>query len=107
MPISIGHWFKSGSKETLFFCFFSVRWFRGNSRERGSVDIESGALGPDITSFMRKGSLGLQGRARGSDGIGKTIQRAKKRVERRLGRLGIGKGKKKVGGAEEVSGSCE
>jgi protein unc-80 len=69
------------------------------------VDIESGAIGPDITSFMRKSSLGLQGRS--TEGIGKTIQRAKKRVERRLGRLGIGKGKKKVGGPEEVSGSCK
>jgi hypothetical protein len=59
-----------------------------------------------MAAYMRKSSLGSQ-RGRGSEGIGRSFQRAKRRVERRLGRLGIGKGKKKVGGIEEVSGSCK
>ena len=83
-----------------------VRWFRGTTKARCSVDLEAGTIPPDITtSFMRHGSLKIQGR-RAGEGIGRSLQRAKRRVERRLGRLGIGKGKKKTGGTEEVSGSC-
>lgn len=82
-----------------------VKWFKG-SKERGSVDLEAGVLGPELTaSFMRQGSFKLQ-RGRAGEGLGKSIQRARRRVERRLGRFGIGKGKKKIGGTEEVSGSC-
>lgn len=88
------------------FQFFSVRWFRG-SKDRCSIDIEAG-MAPEFTAnFMRKGSLNLQARARATEGIGRSLQRARRRVERRLGRFGIGKGKKKVGGTEEVSGSCK
>lgn len=86
-----------------------VRWFRG-SKDRESIDLESGPMGGSTeiqTSFMRKGSLTFQARTRATDGIGKSIQRARKRVERRLGRFGIGKGKKKMGGTEDVSGSCK
>ncbi|XP_058813943.1 protein unc-80 homolog isoform X3 [Topomyia yanbarensis] len=83
-----------------------VRWFRG-SKERESIDLESGVMGSSeiTTSFMRKGSLNFQARARATEGIGRSIQRARRRVERRLGRFGIGKGKKKMGGTEDVSGS--
>ncbi|KXJ74140.1 hypothetical protein RP20_CCG014272 [Aedes albopictus] len=84
-----------------------VRWFRG-SKDRESIDLESGPMGGSTeiqTSFMRKGSLTFQARTRATDGIGKSIQRARKRVERRLGRFGIGKGKKKMGGTEDTSGS--
>lgn len=48
--------------------------------------------------------------ARGSrpnDGIGRSLQRARRRVERRLGRFGIGKGKKKVTGQDDTCGSCK
>lgn len=55
-------------------------------------------------TFLRRGSLKLQSRR--SDGIGRSLQRVRRRVERRLGRMGIGKGKKVVGGPEEVTGSC-
>lgn len=79
-----------------------ARWFR-SSKDQCSVDIEAGA---DMAAYMRKSSLGSQ-RGRGSEGIGRSFLRARRRVERRLGRLGIGKGKKKVGGIEEVSGSCK
>lgn len=82
-----------------------VRWFKGN----GSKDINSsnmdhvGVLGPELAAtFMRHGSL--KGR-RSGDGIGKSLQKAKRRVERRLGRFG--KGKKKANGADEAIGSCE
>lgn len=52
---------------------------------------------------MRHASLKIQ-RGRSSDGIGRSIQRAKRRVERRLNRFGgIVKGKKKVGGIEETA----
>lgn len=59
-----------------------------------------------MVGYLRKSSVGSQ-RGRGSEGIGRSFLRARRRVERRLGRLGIGKGKKKVGGIEEVSGSCK
>lgn len=74
-----------------------VRWFRG-SKDRCSIDLESG---PDLSSMgIRKGSLQSKAKA---EGIGKSIQKAK----RRLGRIGLGKGKKKTGGTEEVSGGCK
>ncbi|XP_037920959.1 protein unc-80 homolog [Hermetia illucens] len=82
-----------------------VRWFRGASKERCSVDLESGIFNPDLAStFIRHGSLKVQGRRTG-EGIGRSLQRARRRVERRLNRIGIGKGKKKVGGTEEAAGS--
>lgn len=77
-----------------------ARWFR-SSKDRSSVDIEAGS---EMCAYMRKSSLGSQ-RGRGSDGIGRQFARARRRVERRLNRFGLGKGKKKVGGQEEVSGS--
>lgn len=77
-----------------------AKWFR-SSKDRSSVDIEAGS---EMSAYMRKSSLGSQ-RGRGSEGIGRSFQRARRRVERRLNRFGLGKGKKKVGGQEEVSGS--
>lgn len=78
-----------------------ARWFR-SSKDRSSVDIEAGA---EMSAYMRKSSLSSQ-RGRGSEGIGRSFQRARRRVERRLNRFGLGKGKKKMGGGgEEVSGS--
>lgn len=83
-----------------------VRWFKGSSKERCSIDLESG-VGPELAaSFIRHGSLKIQGR-RAGEGLGRSLQRARRRVERRLGRIGIGKGKKKVAGTEEVAGSCK
>lgn len=81
-----------------------VRWFRGTPKEASSIDLEIGSLNPEISSsFMRHASLKIQ-RGRSSDGIGRSIQRAKRRVERRLNRFGgIVKGKKKVGGIEETA----
>ncbi|XP_017847563.1 protein unc-80 homolog [Drosophila busckii] len=81
-----------------------VRWFRGAPKEASSIDLEIGSLNPEISStFMRHASLKIQ-RGRSSDGIGRSIQRAKRRVERRLNRFGgIVKGKKKVGGIEETA----
>lgn len=78
-----------------------ARWFR-SSRDRSSMDLESGTE----MAYMRKSSLGSQrGTTRtNNEGIGRSIQRAKRRVERRLNRFGLGKGKKKVGGIEEISG---
>ncbi|XP_037051116.1 protein unc-80 homolog isoform X4 [Bradysia coprophila] len=81
-----------------------VRWFKGSSKERCSIDLESG-VGPELAaSFIRHGSLKIQGR-RAGEGLGRSLLRARRRVERRLGRIGIGKGKKKVTGTEEVAGS--
>ena len=79
-----------------------ARWFR-STKDQSSVDVETGA---DLSSYTRKSSLSSQ-RGRNSDGIGRSFLRARHRVERRLGRLGIGKRKKKVGGIEEVPGSCK
>lgn len=84
---------------------FSVRWFRGNSKD-SSADLESGVFGSHLAaSILRQSSFKLQNRR--SDGIGRSIQRVRKRVERRLGRIGLGKGKKVVGGTEEATGSCK
>ncbi|XP_038122393.1 protein unc-80 homolog isoform X5 [Culex quinquefasciatus] len=86
-----------------------VRWFRGGSKDRESIDLESqsGVMGSSeiANTFMRKGSLSFHARTRATEGIGRSIQRARRRVERRLGRFGIGKGKKKMDGKEDVSGS--
>ncbi|XP_039948637.1 protein unc-80 homolog isoform X7 [Bactrocera tryoni] len=81
-----------------------VRWFRSTPKEASSIDLEIGSLNPEITStFIRHASLKIQ-RGRTSDGIGRSIQRAKRRVERRLNRFGgIVKGKKKAGGIEETA----
>lgn len=82
-----------------------VRWFRGSTKEPVSVDLEAGVFGTNLAaSILRRGSFKLQNRR--SDGIGRSLQRVRRRVERRLGRLGIGKGKKVVGGTEEAIGSC-
>lgn len=43
---------------------------------------------------------------RAGDGLSRSLQRARRRMERRLGRLGIGKGKKKVSSIEQVLGTC-
>lgn len=82
-----------------------VRWFKGStSKDINSSNMDHvGVLGPELAAtFMRHGSL--KGR-RSADGIGKSLQKAKRRVERRLGRFG--KGKKKSNGAEEAIGSCK
>jgi hypothetical protein len=79
-----------------------ARWFRGSKDQ--SMDIEAG--GSEMSAYLRKSSVGSNraNAARNSDGIGRSIQRARRRVERRLNRFGLGKGKKKVGGIEEVAG---
>lgn len=82
-----------------------MRWFRGNSKD-SSADLESGVFGSHLAeSILRQSSFKLQNRR--NDGIGRSIQRVRKRVERRLGRIGLGKGKKVVGGTEEATGSCK
>lgn len=81
-----------------------VRWFRGAPKESTTIDLEVGSLNPEVTStFIRHASLKVH-RGRTGDGIGRSIQRAKRRVERRLNRFGgIVKGKKKSGGIEETT----
>lgn len=54
-------------------------------------------------SILRHGSF----KSRRGDGIGRSLQRVRRRVERRLNRIGLGKGKKVVGGVEEATGSCK
>lgn len=81
---------------------FVVRWFRG-SRD-SSADLESGFCGSHLAaSILRHGSF----KSRRSDGIGRSLQRVRRRVELRLGKIGLGKGKKVVGGVEEATGSCK
>lgn len=71
------------------------------------MDLEAGTLGQELAAaFPGHGSLKIQSR-RAGEGIGRSFQRAKRRVERRLGRLALGKRKKKVGCSEEISGSCK
>lgn len=86
----------------LLFLFGTVRWFRGS--KDASDDLESGVFGSHLAaSILRHGSL----KGRRGDGIGRSLQRVRRRVERRLGRIGLGKGKKVVGGVEEATGSCK
>lgn len=80
---------------------FSVRWFRGSKDV--SVDLETGFGSHLAASILRHGSF----KSRRGDGIGRSLQRVRRRVERRLGRIGLGKGKKVVGGVEEATGSCK
>lgn len=85
------------------FIWILVRWFRGS--KDASADLESGFCGSHLAaSILRHGSF----KSRRSDGIGRSIQRVRRRVERRLGRIGLGKGKKVVGGVPgEAPGSCK
>lgn len=77
-----------------------VRWFRGS--KDATADLESGAFGSNLAaSILRHGSL----KGRRNDGIGRSLLRVRRRVERRLGKIGIGKGKKVTGGVEETIGS--
>lgn len=79
-----------------------MRWFRGS--KDASADLESGVFGSHLAaSILRRGSF----KSRRGDGIGRSLQRVRRRVERRLGRIGLGKGKKVVGGVEEATGSCK
>lgn len=80
-----------------------MRWFRG-SKDGASDDLESGVFGSHLAaSILRHGSF----KGKRGDGIGRSLQRVRRRVERRLGRIGLGKGKKVVGGVEEATGSCK
>lgn len=82
-----------------------VRWFRGASKDQSPPDLESGMFGSHLAaSILRRGSFKSR---RTGDGISRSFQRVRRRVERRLGRMGIGKGKKVVGGTEEATGSCK
>lgn len=86
----------------FIFVLRTVRWFRGS--KDASDDLESGFCGSHLAaSILRQGSF----KARRGDGIGRSLQRVRRRVERRLGRIGLGKGKKVVGGVEEATGSCK
>ncbi|XP_055382818.1 protein unc-80 homolog isoform X2 [Condylostylus longicornis] len=78
-------------------------WFRSTSKDP-CFDPESGQINPELvtSTFIRHAS---QKSRRSGDGLGKSFQIARRRVERRLNRLGIVKGKKKVGGTEENAGS--
>ena len=79
-----------------------VRWFRGS--KDAPADLESGVFGSHLAaSILRHGSF----KSRRGDGIGRSLQRVRRRVERRLNRIGLGKGKKVVGGVEEATGSCK
>lgn len=78
-----------------------MRWFR--SSKDASGDLESGLGSHLAASILRHNSF----KSRRGDGIGRSLQRVRRRVERRLGRIGLGKGKKVVGGVEEAIGSCK
>lgn len=95
---------KNNCKMVIFLTFqlISVRWFRGS--KDASADLESGVFGSHLAaSILRHGSF----KSRRGDGIGRSLQRVRRRVERRLNRIGLGKGKKVVGGVEEATGSCK
>lgn len=96
------HYFNLIDNIFLFLNGILVRWFRGS--KDASADLESGVFGSHLAaSILRHGSF----KSRRGDGIGRSLQRVRRRVERRLGRIGLGKGKKVVGGVEEATGSCK
>lgn len=98
---------------TKYVCFGTVRWFRGS--KDASDDLEGcvrnvplklsnqGSYPNLAASILRHGSF----KARRGDGIGRSLQRVRRRVEMRLNRIGLHKMKKNIGGVEEIVGSCK
>lgn len=82
------------------------KWFKGSKNQEN--DLETGsAFGQSISSALINQQISLKLEKRREEPFSCSLQKAKRRVERRLNKIGIAKRKKKLGGAEESAGSCE
>lgn len=109
----------------MLILFLTVKWFRkpygSSSSSYGDSDSPPGEAPPHLirqASMMPMGpgarsrvSVGGSGSASGQSGgskAGRTLRSARRRVEDRLGRLGLRKmGKKRDGSMEESPGNCK
>lgn len=82
------------------------KWFKGSNNHDNDLEAGSG-LGQTISSALMNQQISLKLEKRREEPFTCSLQKAKRRVERRLNKIGIAKRKKKLGGAEESAGSCE
>ncbi|XP_059490383.1 protein unc-80 homolog isoform X4 [Neocloeon triangulifer] len=86
-------------------------WFKRDHSRTESTESHDGGDSPIDSGFIRQSSLGMyhysKGAGRSSVGthVGQTFQKARRKVEDQLIKIGLGKGKKKDGVMEETSGS--
>ncbi|KAL5280592.1 unc-80 family protein [Megaselia abdita] len=80
------------------------KWFKGSKSQDN--DLESGSgIGQTISSALINQQISLKLEKRREEPFSCSLQKAKRRVERRLNKIGIAKRKKKMGGTEESAGS--
>ncbi|XP_011502180.1 PREDICTED: protein unc-80 homolog [Ceratosolen solmsi marchali] len=84
-----------------------VNWFRKEYGSTKSTNSHESSESPTECSFARQPSLRRnhrRGVSRAPRGVSQTLQKAKRRMEAKLNKIGLGKGKKKES-FEEVQGS--
>ncbi|XP_043466068.1 protein unc-80 homolog isoform X3 [Leptopilina heterotoma] len=85
-----------------------VNWFRKEYGRTESTDSHDSSESPTESSFVKQPSLRRRGRQRGTSrttrGVSHTLQKAKRRMENQLSKIGLVKGKKKES-MEETPGS--
>ncbi|XP_046742007.1 protein unc-80 homolog isoform X8 [Diprion similis] len=75
-----------------------VNWFRKEYGRTDSTDSHDSSESPTEGSFIRQPSIHhayYRSTSRGGRGVGQTLQKAKRRMEDQLNKIGLGKGKKK------------
>ncbi|XP_011346095.1 protein unc-80 homolog isoform X3 [Ooceraea biroi] len=98
---------KMGQKSTRFQIGGIVNWFRKDYNRTDSTDSHESSESPTDGSFVRQQSLHYghhRSASRTSRGVGLTLQKAKRRMEDQLIKIGFGKSKKKES-MEETPGS--
>lgn len=81
------------------------RWFKGTKGQE--TDLEAAGFGQTISSALINQQISLKLEKTREEPFSCSLQKAKRRVERKLNKIGINKRKKKFGLAEELAGSCE
>ncbi|XP_015178627.1 PREDICTED: protein unc-80 homolog isoform X2 [Polistes dominula] len=107
--LGIGEVYLSGKmrKSTRFQIGGIVNWFRKEYGRTDSTDSHESSESPTDGSFVRQPSLHYghhRSTSRTSRGVGQTLQKARRRMEDQLNKIGFGKSKKKES-LEEPPGS--
>lgn len=83
-----------------------IKWFKKPKSQDN--DLETGSrIGHTLSSALLNQPYSLKLEKGREERFSHSLQRAKRRVERRLNKIGITKRKKKMGGTEELAGSCK
>ncbi|XP_065337258.1 protein unc-80 homolog isoform X7 [Cloeon dipterum] len=86
-------------------------WFKRDHSRAESTESHEGGESPIDSGFIRQSSLGMYHYSKGggknsvSSHVGQTFQKARRKVEGQLMKIGLNKGKKKDGVMEEAPGS--